>query len=118
MRRYKLVRLVNGQMLSANQYEIKPIPNVCLEYKVGEVTSCDNKGVACYKRLKDANKPKHIDETQHFFNNDKPIAIIIVEPIGRSVFRAFNYGKGDNYEGGINYPAVKTLKTLKIIEEE
>ena len=85
MIRYKLVRIINGHYLSANQKATAPIPDQCLEYVVGRVTRTGGMGVACYKELSDAITPDHIGETMRFFNNGKPIALLKLEPIGGSL---------------------------------
>uniref|UniRef100_A0A6M3LFF7 Uncharacterized protein n=1 Tax=viral metagenome TaxID=1070528 RepID=A0A6M3LFF7_9ZZZZ len=112
--RYKLARIVNGKYLSANQREREPYPPYCLEYEVGEVVEAPNKGIACYKRRKNALTPLHIAETSDYFNNGEPIALLKLEAIGRSVWTSFSYRKGETYEGGINYGKVKVLEATTI----
>lgn len=114
MIRYKLVRIVGGRYLSANQAEDEPRGISCLEYRVGEITKVLGLGVACYKRKKDALKPGHIRETQKAFNGGRPIALLRLRPIGSRVFTDCRYKRGKVYEGGINYRSVEVLKATQI----
>ncbi len=114
MKRYKLARIVDGRFLSANQGETWPVGERCLEYRVGEIVSASNKGIACYKRKEDALKEHHIKETRDSFNSGNPIALLTLKPIGRVVYKAENYGKGMVYEGGVNYRSVEVLKAVQL----
>ena len=114
MTRYKLVRIVDGRYLSANTMEREPDGDSCLEYKVGEKTSVKDMGVACYKKKENALVPKHIKETQHYWNGGDPIALLKLKPIGRRVFTTCSYRKGMCYEGGINSRGVEVLEVLPI----
>ena len=124
-KRYKLVRICNGKYLSANARGTKPAQSNeegilrfdVLQYKVGKTTRCPSRGVACYKELRFANTPAHIHETQHHFNQDKPIAILELEPIGKPVWHSENYNEGKPYEGGVNYRAVKVTRVIKTIRK-
>ena len=111
MKRYKLVRIRDNKYISANT-RYSP-----LIYEVGEITTTPGKGVACYKSMEYADTFEHIQETMTFFNYGEPIAILEVEPIGRTVWRAKNYGRGGAYEGGINYRGVRVLNIAKTIRE-
>lgn len=113
MRRFKLVRIVDGgRYVSANTTD-----ESMLEYKVGEVTSAPQKGVACYKQLRYAVSPHHTRETSGFFNGGRPVAILEVEPIGKSIPKVDpRYHQGGAYEGGINYPAVRVVQVVTVID--
>lgn len=113
IKRYKLVRIVDGRFFSANTLP----PRMELEYIVGRTTRATGLGVACYKRLEDAKAPRHLRETMGCFNKGKPIAILEVEPVGEADSGAdVRYFKGGYYEGGINYPAVKVIKVVARID--
>lgn len=115
MVRYKLVRIVGGRYLSANQEDLEPQTPFCFEYKVGEVTKIEGYfGVACYKRKKDAVTPAHIKETRYYFNKGDPIALLSIKPLGRRVYTDGQYRKGGCYEGGINYRSVEVLKATEL----
>ena len=109
MKKYKLVRVINGKYFSAN--------TICapIEYRIGEIAAVDGRGIACYKRLADVDRWKHLKETSDYFNNRGLVAILWVVPIGRTVFRAENYRPGGSYEGGINYRSVKVEAVVKTI---
>ena len=110
MKKYKLVRVINGKYFSANTTR-SPI-----EYRIGEIATVDGRGIACYKRLGDVNKWEHLDETSRGFNGKEPVAILRVVPIGGRVYRdPYRYGKGGSYEGGINYRSVKVEAVVKTI---
>ena len=110
MKRYKLVRIIDGEFFSANTIE-NPIL-----YKVGEVAGAEDKGIACYKSLKSVDKPSHIEETRYSFNGGNPIAILEVEPRSEPCWDTPAYGKGGVYAGGINYQSVKVLSVVRIIK--
>lgn len=113
MKRYKLVRIVDGRFLSAN--------TVCnpLTYTVGEITETRGIGIACYKKLKCVRVYKHISETMNAFNRGNPVAILEVESIGRHIPKAdTRYRPGYCYEGGVNYPAVKVIRVVQRITEK
>ena len=114
MTRYKLVRIVDGRYLSANQRDEKPVRNYCLEYKVGKSTAVGGMGVACYKKRENALTPEHVAETRGHFNCGKPIALLELKPSGRTVFKADSYAKGHCYEGGINYRSVEVLEATMV----
>lgn len=114
--KFKLVRICEGKYLSANASDTVPRPPFCLEYKVGEVTEVDSLGIACYKTLEQASRSNHISETMDAFNGGKAIAVIALEPIGKSVYKDIRYEKGRCYEGGINYRAVKVVGIVRVIE--
>ena len=108
MKRYKLVRVVEDKFYSANTIGYRK-----LEYKVGNITSADGDGIACYKLLKYPKEQRHIRETMHSFNDDKPVAILEVEPLGKAIHLADRrYRKGFPYEGGINYFAVHIVRVV------
>lgn len=116
MIRYKLVRIVDGHFLSANSVKRDIYHLFCYEYKVGKITEIPYIGVACYKRLCDANKAHHINEAMYSFNSGNPVAILRVQSFGRPVFRDDRYEAGGVYEGGVNYRKVKVLGVVKIIK--
>lgn len=112
MKRYKLVRIVDGEFHSANT------PWEPLTYTIGEVTSAPNLGIACYKTLEYADRPNHIRETQLSFNDGNPIAILEVKSIGRHIPKPdpYRYCRGGCYEGGVNYSSVRVIKVVKKIK--
>ncbi|KKM61555.1 hypothetical protein LCGC14_1530630, partial [marine sediment metagenome] len=87
MKRYKLVRIVDGRFYSANTRKDYGFSPNELEYTVGKVTEAANLGIACYKRLEDVRKWDHLDETMRF-HKGKPIAILEVEPMGEFIREA------------------------------
>ena len=118
MIRYKLVRIINGHYLSANQKAIVPIPDQCLEYVVGWVTRTGSMGVAGYKELSDALTPGHIGETMRF-NRGKPIALLKLEPIGDPLVNDPDiYNVKGCYAGGINYQGVKVLEAIPLFTRQ
>lgn len=110
MKRYKLVRIINGKYFSANTKD-NPI-----RYEVGEIAKNRNLGIACYKTVKSTVARDHINETRYSFNNGNPIAILEVEPIGKQAYRDIRYGKNGCYEGGINYESVRVLSVVRVID--
>ena len=114
---YKLVRIVGHRFLSANTNEFTPNGVSCFEYQVGETTTVPDWGVACYKRLRDANYWRHLDETMNGFNQGRPIAVLRVKPIGPPAYKDIRYIRGGVYEGGINYGAVEVLSIAKVVNK-
>ena len=108
--KYKLARIVDGLLLSANNYRDKPLGDCCLEYKVGEITKVKGIGIACYKRKADALQPDHISETRGYFNHGNLIVLLKLRPIGKPVWTHADYKKGCVYEGGVNYRSVEVLE--------
>ncbi len=114
MKRYKLVRIVEGEFHSANT----EMGYGGLKYKVGHTTKAKGRGIACYKTLSYVDRPNHIRETMDSFNGGNPIAILEVKSIGNHTLRAdTRYQRGMCYEGGVNYPAVHVVRVVKTIRE-
>ena len=110
MKRYKLVRIVHGrEYVSANT-----VGSTCLAYKVGKATRTGGMGIACYRTLRQATRPYHIKETMSF-NGGHPVAVLEVAPIGEGHIVDGRYGKGEIYEGGVNYFGVNVLRVVKVI---
>ena len=117
--RYKLARIVNGLLLSANSYLKSPDGISCLEYKIGEITKTNKdsetyRGIACYKTKEAALLLEHIDETRGSFNRGNLIVLLKLRPIGKPVWTNCTYRKYGCYEGGINYRSVKVLEATVV----